>query len=147
MSFINAAVYYGRARRHVISEPELAASYGTLIKGYLAWTNIPWVVMGLVVLSGGADNVFDFLSPRERGAGVMIWYVSAGMVWLAMACWILFFDGDVALSKHKAFFGAYFPRSPYMIRLYAIFMILVGVIVFALTWSGYVSFNINGLRK
>jgi hypothetical protein len=73
-NFINAALYYARARGDMARKPELAVSYPRLIRGYIIWMNVPWIVMGLVILTGRAENVFDFLAPKEGGAGIKLFY-------------------------------------------------------------------------
>ncbi|MDR1010312.1 MAG: hypothetical protein LBM04_04140 [Opitutaceae bacterium] len=142
-NFINAAFYYVRARDDMARKPELAASYPRLICGYIIWMNAPWVVMGLVILAGGAENPLDFLAPREGGAGIKLFYGTLIVAWLAALYWILFRDGDVVLSRHKAFFSWYMPSSPYMIRLFVIFMSVAGFLVFFVLWSGHISFNFD----
>jgi hypothetical protein len=50
---LNAATWRWRARRHIAVNPALAPGYRRLIRSWLVFGNVPWVVMGLGIVFGG----------------------------------------------------------------------------------------------
>jgi hypothetical protein len=60
ITFANAYLLWSRSKVEVERHPELRAGYGRLLRGYLIFLNLPWLVMGLGILVGGAETVFDY---------------------------------------------------------------------------------------
>src|SRR5437867_2948756 len=71
---VNVVSLKRRSRRHIEANPELAKGYATLIRGYLLWMNIPWVVMGLGCTIGGIPAVWYFFRPRDGNPYVLAWF-------------------------------------------------------------------------
>ncbi|MGB8226981.1 MAG: hypothetical protein WCE45_09010, partial [Sedimentisphaerales bacterium] len=46
VTFINAAIFKVRASIQIQKNPDLREGYRKIIKGFVIWTNIPWIVMG-----------------------------------------------------------------------------------------------------
>jgi hypothetical protein len=105
VGFANAAIYRSRARRHIQAHPELEEGYRTIIKGFVFWTSIPWVVMGIGCVFGGVPSVFHYFRPRDRNPYVLAFYASIFLIDLAGTNWLLFRGGAETLVSHPGIFN------------------------------------------
>ena len=78
---LNGAVWWHRAKPVIAAHPERRESYRRLIRGFLFWGNLPWVVMGLGILVGGVPTVFHYFNPRN-GPFVIAWYCTVVLIWV-----------------------------------------------------------------
>src|SRR5476649_2000679 len=90
---LNVAVLKWRSREYVKANPELAAGYRTLIRGYLIWMNIPWLVMGIGCTVGRIPSMVYFLRPADGNPYVIAWYASVIAEWLLGSYWLFFKSG------------------------------------------------------
>src|SRR5262245_50808865 len=95
----NAAVWWIRARPHIARRPELEEGYRSLIRGWLVYGNIPWVVMGAGILFGGVPTIVHYFDPRN-GPFVIAFYFSAIVLWILTAYWVFLRGGAEALIRH-----------------------------------------------
>jgi len=92
-------------------QPELADSYDRVMWGHTVFYSLPWVVMGIGILSGRVGNVFDFLRPRSGNAFVLAFYFVIAMETLSLTGWVWAFGGASYLSP-------YMNKSPTSIKLW-----------------------------
>jgi hypothetical protein len=71
----NGAIWWTRAKKEIAAHPELTETYRELVRGWLIYGNLPWVVMGAGILAGGVPSVFQYFNPRN-GPFVIAWYVT-----------------------------------------------------------------------
>lgn len=95
----NGAIWRWRARKHIRANPALGPGYTRLIRGWLVFGNLPWLVMGLGILFGGVPTVFHYFNPRN-GPIVLTWYVTVITLWAASVYWLFFKRGAETLIAH-----------------------------------------------
>ena len=100
VTVLNGRAWWGRAQSRIQSQPDLEPGYRRLYRGYLFWTNVPWLAMGLGILSGQVPSIFEFLRPSEGNAFVLAWWgLMAGVLCLG-TYWIFFGGGAETLERH-----------------------------------------------
>ncbi len=117
LTFLNAGVFWYRARRHISAAPELAEGYATIIRGFVIWGNIPWVVMGIGSVLGGVPSVFHFFRPRDGNPFVLAFFASVILIWILGTIWLLFRGGAEMLVNHSGLFNVVI-KSPNMLKLF-----------------------------
>jgi hypothetical protein len=122
---INAYQLRSRAQKEIELNPDLADGYAQLVKGYLIFLNLPWLVMGLGIIVGGTRNVFDYLDPRGGNAYVMIFHVTVIVLWVLSVFWIYFAGGADFLVRHPGAMNIEV-KSPLVLKLLFGLMLLGG---------------------
>lgn len=95
----NGAIWWIRGKKEIAAHPELEEGYRSLIRGWLLFGNLPWIVMGVGVVFGGVPDLFHYFDPRN-GPYVIAWYVSVVAVWILTAFWVFVRGGAEALIRH-----------------------------------------------
>lgn len=103
VTFANALTFWSRARKHIQANPELEGGYRSLIKGFLFWGNVPWVIMGIGCVVGGVPSVFSYFRPRDGNPYVLAFFASIFLIWLLGTNWIVFRGGAEMLVKYPGF--------------------------------------------
>jgi hypothetical protein len=132
---VNAATMRSRVRRDVREHPELAAGYSTLIRGFVFWGTIPWVVMGAGVLFGGVDSVDAYFRPRDGNPYVLAFFGTIFLVWILATYWLFFRGGAEMLVEYRAFFGKDL-KSPVYVKLFWLLCLAGGILGVAMTYFG-----------
>lgn len=132
MTCFNAAVFWRRAQPEIQKQPQLAKGYRTLIRGFLIYGNVPWIVMGIGVLFGGLRSVSDFVSPRN-GPFVLAWYLSVVVIWVLAIVWIFFMRGAEMLSEHPGLLNVP-SQSPGAIKFFVLVCIAGGAIALTMVF-------------
>lgn len=122
----NAVIFRMRAQRYIKLNPELKDGYAKLIKGFLLWGNIPWIVMGVGCTVGGVPSVWKYFDPKGSNPNVIAFYASVLLVWILGSYWILLRDGATELANHPGLFN-YDIKSPTVIKLLWIACVLAGI--------------------
>lgn len=138
---INWLMFKRRAQKHIMENRQLEAGYATLLKGYLLWMNIPWIVMGLGCTVGGVPSAWHYLRPRDGNPYVLAWFGSVFLLWIAGTFWLFFRGGAETLARHP---GAVelrygFKRkeitNPAMIKALWLLCLIGGIIGVAAIWT------------
>ena len=116
VTLLNAAIFRVRANRRIKEHPELQEGYGKIIKGFVTWGNIPWVVMGFGCTIGGVPGVFHYFRPRDGNPFVTAFFVSVFFIWGLSAYWLFACNGAEMLTRHPGLFNYDF-KSPLMVKL------------------------------
>lgn len=124
---INVAILKARSARHIRANPELAEGYAILLRGYLIWMNIPWIVMGVGCTVGGVPTVWHYFRPRDGNPYVLAWFASVFIVWIAVTCWIIFRGGAELLVKHPGALNMN-TTSPTMVKLFWLLSLAAGIV-------------------
>lgn len=135
ITFANAYLLWSRSKVEVERHPELRAGYGRLLRGYLICLNLPWLVMGLGILVGGAETVFDYFDPRSGNLFVLAFHAIVLSLWILSIFWIYFSSGAEFLVKHPGVLNSDI-RSPVLIKLLFGVMLLGGMAAEIAMWSG-----------
>ena len=131
---IQVAVFKARSIRHIQANPELSKGYATIIRGYLIWMNIPWIVMGIGCTVGGVPGVWHYFRPRDGNPYVLAWFASVFLLWIAGTYWLLFRGGAEMLAKHP---GAFSPNiiGPIVFKLIWFACLAGGILAMILLWT------------
>ena len=96
----NAVYFRVRSRE----QPELADGYTALIRGWLLWGNLPWLVMAVGLETGHVPSFWYYLRPRDGSPYVLAWYGCVVALWLLGFYWIFLRGGAEMLAKHSRIF-------------------------------------------
>ena len=121
------------SREHIRQRPELAAGYRRLIRGYLFWSNLPWLVMGVGLEIGGLPSIFSYFRPRDGNPFVLAFFVVVVVLWILSFWWLFFARGAEFLVEHPGVFGG-LPRSPTAIRIYCSLCLAGGIAGLFFIW-------------
>lgn len=103
VTIVNAYVMRYRSNKYIAESPELEAGYDKLLKGMIFYGNIPWVIIGIGIMTGLANSVIDFLNPRSMKPIVLIFHLSIIVLWGLSIRWLYFKKGAEFLEKHRGF--------------------------------------------
>jgi hypothetical protein len=132
VSVVSSCAWWPEARHRVRSDPALEPGYRRLCRGYLFWTNVPWLLMGLGVASGLVPSSLDFANPSTGNVFVVLWWVAMyGLLALA-SYWMLAAGGAELLERHPGIDVIPHWPAPKLRRLW------LGIVVFnvvMLVWT------------
>ena len=100
----NGLIWKSKSKKYIAENPELQEGYDSLIKGWLIYGNIPWIIMGIGMLSGLTKNIFEFFNPREMNPIVIVFFLVIIVEWILSVKWIFFNGGAEKLVKHPGMF-------------------------------------------
>ena len=130
----NALIGKFRSRRYIRERPELADGYRKLFRGILIWENLPWILMGFAVESGGVRDMFSFFRPRDGNPFVSAWFTLIIAEWILGFWWLFFQRGAEFLVAHPGFMR-YEAKSPTTLKVFYCLTILGGIIGFTMMWT------------
>jgi hypothetical protein len=132
ITFANAYMIRSRSREAIARKPELKEGYEKIFRGYLIYLNIPWIVMGIGILVGGASSVSDYFNPRAGNPFVLAFHLSVVVLWLLSIVWIYFRGGAEFLVAHP---GVVNIKSALALKFLFALMLLGGVFALIIMWS------------
>jgi hypothetical protein len=126
---INVAIFYQRAQPYIKENPALASGYMTIFKGFFLGSSLPFVIMGIGILSGNVANVFAYLNPWDGNIFVVAWWaVLTGTSWL-LAYWVWLRGGAEMLAAHPGLFTRGMPITPSYLKLFTLLSALMSVVM------------------
>lgn len=126
VTFINGAIFNFRAKKHIKLNPKLEEGYKKIIKGFVIWGNIPWVVMGIGCTIGKVPTVWHYFNPKEGNPYILAFFASVFIVWILASYWMFFRDGAVELVNYPGIFNHDF-KNPTMVKLVWLACLLGGI--------------------
>jgi hypothetical protein len=99
-SVVNSRAWWAEARHRMRSDPSLEPGYRRLYRGYLFWTNLPWLLMGLGVVSGLVPATADFAIPTAGNAFVLGWWAAMYLLLGLATYWVLAAGGAETFARH-----------------------------------------------
>lgn len=127
MTWANAYSLWMSSRADRKSHPDRQESYQSLIRGFGFWGSVPWVVMGMGILTGQADSILDYMNPSGRPWLVHAWFGSIGLLWVLGTNWLFRLDGAQTIRRHPGLVGGQ-ALSPALLKLMWAFSIVSGLI-------------------
>jgi|SRR5262249_42521676 len=122
----NAAIWWRRAQPRIAENPALEPGYRRMVKAWLIYGNVPWLVMGAGILSGAVPSTLHYFNPRN-GPFVVAFYLSVVVLWILTFRWLCFKRGAEMLLEHPGLFN--FPVSrPWAVKAYFLLCLAGGVI-------------------
>ena len=137
VTFLNGAIYKSRARTHVERNPDLAEGYERIARGFVVWTSLPWIVMGIGCTVGGVPSVLHYFNPRGGNLYVLAFYASLFLLWILGSYWILFQDGAMMLVKHPGLLNPDI-KNPLIVKLLWVACVLGGIVAFVMMYAGII---------
>ena len=125
-TLMNGAVIRSRVQKYIKLNSELEEGYKKIIKGFIIWGNIPWVVMGIGCTIGDVPSVFYYFNPRSGNPYILAFWGSLFLIWILGSYWMLFKDGASELINHPGILNNYI-KSPTFLKLYWIAGVLGGI--------------------
>ncbi len=100
VNFINGFVMWRRAQEYIKENPDLRPGYLQIIKGFILFASIPWLVMGLGQITGMTKSLFQYFSPAAMNPFVLLFHFSLIMIWALGSFWIFGWGGADKLASH-----------------------------------------------
>ena len=113
---LNGGIFWLRAQKHIKSNPELKKGYEKLLRGFLTWGNLPWIVMGVGITVGGVSSIWDYFNPREGNLYVLAFFITVILIWVLGSYWLFVRNGAVELAAHPGLFN-HDIQNPTLIKL------------------------------
>lgn len=135
-TFVNQRAWWNRVQNRLRSNPDLEPGYRRLYRGSLFWTNLPWLAMGVGILSGQVPSMFDFLRPSEGNVFVLAWWGLMAAILSLGTWWIFFAGGAETLERHP---GVYMvpPWPASKLRIFWLGAVAWSVAVATLLFLGF----------
>jgi len=122
----NGAIWWRRARALIAEDPTLESGYRRLVRSWLVYGNIPWLVMGAGILFGGVPSVFHYFNPRN-GPFVVAFYVTVVALWIATFHWLFFRGGAEDLIAYPGLLNLPVQR-PWAVKVFFLLAVTGGVL-------------------
>lgn len=75
------------------TDPRASAEAIALRRWIFVVSDLPWVVMGWAILSGGVPNMWYFFRPQDRNPYVLAWFAMLFLISFCFAFWVFFRGG------------------------------------------------------
>jgi hypothetical protein len=132
---VNAYLLRSRARKEIDRNPDLVEGYTQLVKSYLVFFNIPWLVMGLGIIVGGTRGVFDYFDPRSGNPYVIAFHLTGFVLWALTIFWVYIAGGAEFLVRYPGVMNVDI-KSPLVLKLLIALMLAGGMVAEIAIWSG-----------
>jgi tetratricopeptide (TPR) repeat protein len=104
VTVINAFRFRKQVQPLVRNDPSLAPGYRKLFIGSIFWANVPWILIGIGILSGRVRIVYEYLMPSQGNPTVLAWWAVMLVLMVLCTFWILLGGGAELLEKHPGYF-------------------------------------------
>jgi hypothetical protein len=123
----NGAVWWYRGRRKMAANPELRSGYRRLIRYWLIYGNLPWLVMGAGILFGSVPSIWHYFSLRN-GPFAIAFNVTIVALWIAAFYWLFFRGGVEDLVTHPGLLRS--EVTPRALKVFFLLTLAGGVFAF-----------------
>lgn len=140
VTIANASIMKTRSKQYIAEDPELEDGYNKIFKIFIVYGNIPWVIMGLGILLGFTQTVFDYFSPRSMNPFVLLFHASIIIIYFITIKGMYFQGGAEFLARHPGIFerSGFFSNkknaSATEIKLWLGLMLMGGIIAMSAMW-------------
>jgi hypothetical protein len=107
---INGIVLKFSVRKYIRTDSRLKKGYRDYLKGWFIIGNLPWLVIGVGVLTGLINNTFDGIDFTLNNVVSVVFLVTITAIWCAGVVWIYVKDGAKFLERHP---GLIFSPLPF----------------------------------
>ncbi len=138
---VNGIIWKNNSKKYIEQNPELKEGYDKLIKGFLIYSIIPWIIMGFGMLTGITKSMEEFFYPQLLNPVVLIFNFYVAFVWIYGSYWIYFKGGAEMIIKHPGLIrnSSYTNDENLNIKIIKFFwalMILGGIISLVTQFNG-----------
>ena len=124
---LNAIILKTRSKKYIERNSSLEEGYNKLFWGYLFYMNLPWVALGIGMVFGKFNSVFDILFGIRGGNPFALLFLGTVIVlWVLTVRWIYFRGGAEFLVEHPGVFTTD-PKSPNVVKMTVALMLAGGV--------------------
>ncbi|MGC4041583.1 MAG: hypothetical protein QM710_12575 [Flavobacterium sp.] len=130
-----------RFKKHIEKAPEKEAGYNLIIRNYLIYGTIPWVIVAIGCLSGQTKTIFDYFEPAKLNPFVLLFHFSIVVIWILIIRFIYFKDGAGFLENYPGLIkinapGHYDEKlSKNNIKIFTALALTGGIIAMILMWT------------
>ena len=119
ITFLNVFFMKKSSKEAIAKKPLLEKSYNQIFKAMLTWGNLPWIVMGVGILTHHVPTMFHYFRPQDQNLYVLAFFISILIIYIQLAYWILFKKGGEILLEHGSF-SKYGDIPPLLIKILAV---------------------------
>jgi hypothetical protein len=130
-----------RFQERIEKDPSLKPGYDKILKAFLIYGTIPWLIMGLGIVFNVVEDVSKYIiHPSIRNPFIVAFHLSILVIYFLLIRWIFFKDGAAFLSKHPGFMrikALGYSRdltSAKWIKIFVVFSVTIGLIGMLLMW-------------
>ncbi|MCO4782733.1 MAG: hypothetical protein KC646_10455 [Candidatus Cloacimonetes bacterium] len=127
--FIKHFSFSKKARKICKEQPELKEGFEKLLRGFLFWANLPWIVLGFGRIIGGLTLEQAFFSLDLNNPYAVLFVLTVMTIWVRAAIWLHFQKGADTLIKYS---GVWHSKNVKKSTIFAQYYISVLGGVFAL---------------
>lgn len=128
---VNVVIAWIRAQPYIQKKPALRSGYVKLIRIIFLSLSLPWVIMGLGLISGSVPSITNYFYPRYGNLFVLAYWLSILALLFVCNSWIWFAGGAETLIKYPGIFKFY-SSSPKTIRLSSLLLLLSCIFITAI---------------
>lgn len=136
MTCANVGIRWSHVQDRIRENPDLKPGYRRLFLGHLFWVNLPWLGMGIGILSGQVPSVFEFLRPSEGNVFVLAWWGLLAALFGLGTWWFLVGGGAEAHERHPGV-GFVPPLTARRIRIYWVCFLAWNVVCGTILFFGF----------
>ena len=122
-----------RIKKYIQAKPELEPGYNSLLRGMFFWFNVPWVVMGIGMLSGRVPTMLHFFRPRDGNPFVSAWFATVIALWLLGTFWLVAKKGAEKLVEYPGFLTTEV-KTPKQVLVTWFLSLLGGIVGVVMMW-------------
>jgi len=100
VTIANGLIWKYKSKNYIAEKPERKEGYDKLIKSWLIYGNIPWIIMGIGMITGLTKSMDEFFYPGQMNLIVTIYFLSIIFLWIFGSYWIYFKGGAERLVEH-----------------------------------------------
>ena len=139
-TLINVISLKKQSQSYIAEDPTLKEGYDKLIKGWLIYGNIPWLIMAIGDLTGITNGVWDYFNPKSMNPMVLLFHITVVILWIIGSNWIYFKGGADFIVKHPGLVQFHGPginkytSSPLAIKIFWALALLGGITGMVMMW-------------
>jgi hypothetical protein len=141
LNMINVGLFRVRANKIIRQNPEMAAGYQRVLLGYLIIGSLPWLMMGLGLLSGQVTNIFAYVNPHGGNGYVLLYHALLLFLLLLGFIWIFFRHGAEFWAKYMAPLNLRSATSPTGVKVQFGLALLAGLVGEIILWQQQLPFS------
>lgn len=134
VTLLNGLIIFIRSKTYTKNNKELEEGYKKIIFYLITLGNLPWLIMGLGIVSGYTNTIFDYFRPRDLNNIVLVFHIVTLLLMLATFNWVFFRGGAEFLEQYKLFDASNDNRSAKEIKVRFALSTAGGIIAMIALW-------------
>jgi hypothetical protein len=122
---VQGLIWRKRVQSRIVADPKLDSSFHVLVRVWLIYGNLPWLLIGGAVLCGAVPAPLHALDPRQGPyAGLIL--ITIVLLWVAAFEGLFFRGGAEAMLARPGLFDVPF-RRPWPVKLWFLICLSGGI--------------------